>query len=431
MSDSTFSDGDQAVPDSKKMEPDNLSQGSGSSSGEASLPPWSERVSGEVESVPGPFSPPVSAPRSEPFSAPKSEPVSDSYESFFNASPQNAGVMEGADGMSSQGSGTGQVDWDGVTSVPPLEPQGLASGTGMPSSSETDFFTQPPQPQARAGIATGSSDRNLAAAFVTGAVLIGIAWLAFALGEKVTLALFTIVLVIGVAEFYSALNRVKYRPASLVGYAATVGLSVGVFWQGPAAYPAVLGLTCIFAMLWFLFGMGESLVLPDLAATFLGIFYVGVLGSFGALLLTFEDGVYLVVGSVIVSVGYDIGGWVVGRLVGRTPLSSVSPGKTREGLVGGMLLSFLGTVLLLWVFNWGPWDDPGTLSDIFVFAIFACAVAPLGDLSQSMLKRNLGIKDMGSLLPGHGGILDRFDSLLFVLPTCYFVVLITDLAVLA
>jgi len=337
--------------------------------------------------------------------------------------------MEGAGGMAQPGADSGQVDWGGAGSVPLLESQGSYPDTGMPSSAESDFFTQPSQPQRRSRTAAGSSDRNLTTAFLTGAVLISVAWLAFALGPEVTLALFTIVLVLGVAEFYSALNRVKYRPAALVGYAATVGLSVGVFWQGPAAYPAVLGLACIFAMLWFLFGVGDSMMLPDLAATFLGIFYVGVLGSFGALLLTFEDGVYLVVGSVIVSVGYDLGGWVVGRLIGRTSLSSISPGKTREGLVGGILLSFSATMLLLWIFNWGPWDDPGTLSDVFVFALVASLVAPLGDLSQSMLKRNLELKDMGSLLPGHGGILDRFDSLLFVLPTCYFVALITDLAV--
>jgi len=371
---------------------------------ETSLPPWSERVSGEVETVPA--------------SASTSTSDSGSYGSFTSAS------LESEAG----------VDWGGAGSMPPLEPQETTPyAASSISSAETDFFSEPshPQPRVRPGAGIVSSDRNLGLAVITGAVLIGIAWLAFALGEKVTLALITIVLVIGLAEFYTALNRVKYRPAALIGYAATVGLSVGVFWQGTAAYPIVLGLAFMFAMLWYLFGVSENLMLPDLAATFLGIAYVGVLGSFGALLLTFEDGVYLVVGAVIISVGYDIGGWVVGRLAGRTPLASVSPGKTVEGLVGGVLVSFLGAIILLSVFDWKPWVDPGTLGDRIIFAIFACLAAPLGDLVQSMLKRNLELKDMSSILPGHGGVLDRFDSLLFVLPTCYFVVRVTDLAVLA
>lgn len=370
---------------------------------ESSLPPWSQRETDHL-------------PDADPTLA---------YGALAPEDPLTTGETQAPVGTSW---GTGAAATGSLSgSVSPVETSFTA---GMGTSSEEAFFAEPP-PRDQPRVRPRTSDRNLGVAVITGALLIGIAWLAFALGEKVTLALITIVLLLGLAEFYSALTRVKYRPAALVGYVATVGLSVGAFWQGEAAYPIVLGLAFVFAMLWYLFGVSERMMLPDLAATFLGIAYVGVLGSFGALLLTFEDGVYLVVGAVIVSVGYDIGGWVVGRLAGRTPLSSVSPGKTVEGLIGGMLLAFLGAVVLLSVFSWEPWVDPGSAGDRIVFALVACVAAPLGDLSQSLLKRNLEVKDMGFLLPGHGGILDRFDSLLFVLPACYFVVRVTDLAVLA
>ncbi len=378
---------------------------------ESSLPPWSQRGTDHLSDAEPTLAYGSLAPEDPLTTGEARAPVDNSW---------GTGIGGGIGAGSGSGLGSGTV-----SSVP----SETSFSAGLGTSSEEAFFAEPQPAQTR--IRPRTSDRNLGVAVITGAALIGIAWLAFALGERVTLALITIVLLVGLAEFYSALTRVKYRPAALVGYVATVGLSVGAFWQGEAAYPIVLGLAFVFAMLWYLFGVSERMMLPDLAATFLGIAYVGVLGSFGALLLTFEDGVYLVVGAVIVSVGYDIGGWVVGRLAGRTPLSSVSPGKTVEGLIGGMLLAFLGAVVLLSVFGWEPWVDPGSSGDRIVFALVACVAAPLGDLSQSLLKRNLEVKDMGFLLPGHGGILDRFDSLLFVLPACYFVVRVTDLAVLA
>ena len=254
----------------------------------------------------------------------------------------------------------------------------------------------------------------------------------FAIGKVATLVFTTIVLVVGIAEFYSALTKVRYHPASLIGYATTIGLCFGVYWKGTDAYPIVLGIAVMACLLWYLLGGtggGQTGALPNISATFLGIIYVGVLGSFAALLLTFQDGVNLVVAAVIVSVAYDIGGWAVGRLTGRTPLAEVSPSKTVEGLIGGILIAFFAALLILTIFNMSPWVDPGSAGDRVFFAVFACLIAPLGDLSQSMLKRNLGIKDMGGLLPGHGGILDRFDTLLFVLPVCYFAARITGVAV--
>ena len=108
----------------------------------------------------------------------------------------------------------------------------------------------------------------------------------------------------------------------------------------------------------------------------------------------------------------------------------MSPSKTVEGLIGGVVIAFFAAVLILSLFDVSPWVDPGSAGDRIFFAVFASLIAPLGDLSQSMLKRNLGIKDMGNLLPGHGGVLDRFDTLLFVLPVCYFVARIAGVAVI-
>ncbi len=136
-------------------------------------------------------------------------------------------------------------------------------------------------------------------------------------------------------------------------------------------------------------------------------------------MLSDKNGVGMLLAAVLITVGYDTGGLLVGRLMGRTPLSSVSPNKTMEGLLGGMAISFLtGVIVVGQITPFG--QDPGDLGTAFVLGLVGALAAPLGDLSESMLKRDLGVKDMGSVLPGHGGFLDRFDALLFVLPATYF-----------
>ena len=98
----------------------------------------------------------------------------------------------------------------------------------------------------------------------------------------------------------------------------------------------------------------------------------------------------------------------------------ISPNKTYEGLIGGMLCSVLATTLVLFKFpGIHPWQTE--MMDALSLAVVVAVVAPIGDLAQSLIKRDLGVKDMGSLLPGHGGVFDRFDGLLLVLPAAYYV----------
>jgi phosphatidate cytidylyltransferase len=162
----------------------------------------------------------------------------------------------------------------------------------------------------------------------------------------------------------------------------------------------------------------------NVGVTVLGVAYVGLLGSFAALLLKWpnDNGIGLLLGAVIATVGYDVGGFFIGRRIGQSPLApEVSPHKTYEGLVGGMAVSVLVSVGI--VSQIGPWDFGSALA----LGVMASIVAPLGDLSESMLKRDLGIKDAGGVLPGHGGLLDRFDGLLFVLPATYYLARVLDL----
>jgi phosphatidate cytidylyltransferase len=130
----------------------------------------------------------------------------------------------------------------------------------------------------------------------------------------------------------------------------------------------------------------------------------------------------LLLGAVVPAVFYDIGGLVVGRTFGRSPLMAVSPNKTWEGLAGGVILAVLSAVIILGLIpGVHPWDD---FSVAFRLGVAIAIVAPLGDLCESLIKRDLGVKDMGELLPGHGGLLDRFDALLFSLPAAYYVALL-------
>jgi phosphatidate cytidylyltransferase len=237
-------------------------------------------------------------------------------------------------------------------------------------------------------------------------------------GPKYVMAIVVAVIVLAAVELFTALRRAGYKPATLLGITAAATLPLAAYWKGEAAYPLVLFMTAAFGLIWYLVGAGgdESPVL-GVASTMLVVGYVVVLGGFAALILTLPSGIGVLYGAVLTSVGYDVGAFFVGRSLGTRPMSSASPNKTFEGLAGGWIAAVLAAVVLVGLIS--PWDDLG-IGQKAMFGLAAAAAATLGDLCESVLKRDLGVKDMGTLLPGHGGVLDRFDSLLFVLPATYY-----------
>jgi len=132
--------------------------------------------------------------------------------------------------------------------------------------------------------------------------------------------------------------------------------------------------------------------------------------------------VALLLAAVVPTIGYDVGALFVGRSAGSRPLSAASPNKTIEGLAGGMFLAVVAAVVFA-VVGVTPFDS---WSEGLKLGLLVALVAPMGDLAESLVKRDLGIKDMGSILPGHGGLLDRFDALLFVLPAVWYLARVSD-----
>ena len=313
--------------------------------------------------------------------------------------------------------------FSGEFDPPVLPPDSPTSTSQRPLLNQTDTPSSVGTPVEQR---PGNSPRDMSAAIMTGLALLALALVAFFVGAKATLVLTTVLLTLAVSEFFLAVRRGGYQPATLLGMTAVAALNLGAYWRFEAAIPLVLMLTVIFSLLWYLTGVDRNMPLANIGLTLFGVLYVGLLGCFAGLMLTDPNGVAMVLSAVLVTVGYDVGGLVVGRIMGRTPLSAVSPNKTVEGLIGGMAIAFLMAVLAVGQF--APFgDSPGGLGSAFLLGLVGAIAAPLGDLSESMIKRDLGLKDMGSILPGHGGLLDRFDALLFVLPSTYFVARLLDL----
>lgn len=269
----------------------------------------------------------------------------------------------------------------------------------------------------------GALGRNLPLAVGTAVGLAVLALVLFWVGPGATMFLVVPILVLAAAEFFNVLRRSEYQPATLLGLVAVAALALAAFWRGEAAFPLVLFLTVVFGLLWYVVADTMDLPIPNLAVTLLVVLYVGVLGSFAALLLKFPNGIGMLLGAVIGAVAYDVGGFFIGRSAGRSPLApNISPGKTYEGLIGGIVLAILASVVIAGRIT--PWDS---FSDALWLGVVVAVAAPLGDLCESLLKRNLEVKDMGGILPGHGGVLDRFDTMLFVLPATYYLVRVLDL----
>jgi phosphatidate cytidylyltransferase len=230
---------------------------------------------------------------------------------------------------------------------------------------------------------------------------------------------FMVAVIVGAAAFelYEAFRRAGYHPATLLGLLACVSIVPIAYSNGLDAFPLVIVLLTAFTLLWYMAEVVKARPLVNIAITLFTFVYIGVFGAFAGLLLSESDGTGFILGLAICAIGYDVFGYFVGTQFGRSRMSPrLSPNKTWEGLIGGMVASIvLGLIIGQTL---APWD--GKIIHGLALGLVVAILAPIGDLCESMMKRDLGLKDLGSILPGHGGVLDRFDAMLFCLPAVYY-----------
>jgi phosphatidate cytidylyltransferase len=317
----------------------------------------------------------------------------------------------------------------------PAPPERSATPIASSVSSSRLAPPDPPQPKVRAPRTSrirsdsrnantgGTSGRNMRLAVGSGLLLGIVALLCFAAGPLAAMVIVTIVVLLAAAEAFAAFRKAQYHPATLLGLVACLSLMVETYNKGVAALPLILAMLVAATFIWFIARVEPgSDPIAGVASTIVVFTWIGGFGSFAALLLNptlfpHRHGVAFLLAAIIVTVAGDVAALLVGSALGRHPLApEISPNKTWEGFLGGAAASILVAVVVVHFIH--PW----TISKALVLGVVVAIVAPLGDLSQSMIKRHLGVKDMGRLMPGHGGVLDRFDGLLFVLPATYFVV---------
>jgi phosphatidate cytidylyltransferase len=309
-----------------------------------------------------------------------------------------------------------EPDWDDVLAEERAAPHRSATRTRRVP--DDDYRPQ------RAARPPSGGDRDIVVAAGVGVGFLALALILFNIGPAAAMVLVTAVIGLATAELYGVLRKVGYEPVALAGIVGSVGMVIGAYNNGTAIIPSALFLTTAVCLLWYLVGAATEAPVMNVGVTLLGVLWVGLFGSFAALMLGLgEPGIGILLAAVLGTVGYDVGGLFIGTNAGRQPLSAASPNKTVEGLLGGCLVAVLVVLVLTTVVGFGPID---AFSEGLVVGLAVAVAAPLGDLCQSLVKRDLGVKDMGAILPGHGGLLDRFDSLLFVLPAVYLVATLKD-----
>jgi phosphatidate cytidylyltransferase len=269
-----------------------------------------------------------------------------------------------------------------------------------------------PQPKKRAG-------RNLRAAVGVGVGLGALVAVSLFVYKPVFLGVIAAAVVVGCWELAARLRESKGirvpLPPLVVGGVAMV--MAGYLGGAEGAWVAV-ALTALGVLAWRMAAPPEN-YLRDVTAGVFVAFYVPFLATFVALMLAADDGPGRVLTFLLLTVVSDTGAYAVGWRFGRRKLAPrISPGKTREGLAGAVVFAMAAGALCMHLLI-----DDGTWWQGLLLGLGVAASATLGDLGESMIKRDLGIKDMGTLLPGHGGIMDRLDSLLPTAPAVWLLLL--------
>ncbi|UCF04412.1 MAG: phosphatidate cytidylyltransferase [bacterium] len=238
------------------------------------------------------------------------------------------------------------------------------------------------------------------------------------------LALIDIMILIGLWEFYRMMEAKGLRPYKTIGILSGLALSWYVFFQQGIYANFFLSVIFLGVMALELVRREKGLAVYHISVTIFGVFYVAWLGSHLVLLrelphlkgLDYSIGFSFVLVVFVLTWCYDTGAYMVGTLIGRHKiLPSVSPAKSWEGVCGGIMFSIAGIMLTrYWLAQYL------TILQAVGLAVIASIVGQLGDFVESMIKRDVRIKNSSDAIPGHGGVLDRFDSLLFTSPLIYY-----------
>jgi len=289
-------------------------------------------------------------------------------------------------------------------------------------------------PQTRSG-------RDMPTAIAVGLVLAAAFVAALMYQPRAAAALIVVVLGLAAVEFYDKVAEKGYRPAVVPGIVTCVAGPLAAYWLGVGTLPLVITFGFMATAASFIGARSvEAGPMPNVSITTLGIVWIGLLGSFAMLILRFStqnvsqieslqalaehrgtDTLFLLALGVVAN---DVGALFIGSAIGNTPLRTwISPNKTVEGFIGGALFTICALMFVgltdrsdTWQSNW----------HLLALAVVIAVLAPAGDLVESMFKRNLDVKDFGAIVKGHGGVLDRFDGFLFVLPGVYYLTLVLE-----
>jgi phosphatidate cytidylyltransferase len=359
--------------------------------------PSGGRASGQPD-VPAPYGPDLPAEGSDPYAAHRRQAAQQAADTgpVWNAfTPGPAPVAPPPWDPPVAATSTAQAEWELATAE--------AEGARGPGRRRAGREVKP----------AGRAGRNLPAAIAVGVGMILVILASLFVWKPAFLGVIALATGLGIWEMVRALKVTGARPPLLPLVAGGV-LMTGLAWYG-STDALILGLvaTVLATVLWRL-ADGVAGLTRDIAATALIAVYVPFLLSFGVLLARPDDGDFRVLITLIAVVFSDTGGYAAGVFFGKRPMApSISPKKSWEGFAGSVAAAAVGSSVLAYFlldvpFYWG-----------LLFGATISAVAVLGDLAESMLKRDIGIKDMSNLLPGHGGLMDRLDSILFAVPTAF------------
>ena len=322
--------------------------------------------------------------------------------------------------------GADEVEQDILSDLGGTDPEpetvmvGAGEGLGGPSWQEPGSVEVGADVERRG---PGPGERDVPAAFLTGAVLAIAALAALLIGDWLFGLLAAAIVLLAQGELFGVMVKHHRQPATAVGLIAGALMLAAAYFRGESAVLAMFALGVAATFLWFMSGplSARKDVTVNIGLTVLNMAWVPLLGSYLLVLLEGESGTALVVSVIGLTFVYDTAAFLSGSVWGgqffQRPLApTVSPKKSIEGVIIGSLVTVVVAVTLVTSFV-DPFEN--LRIEALLLGLVVAAAATFGDLAESLVKRDIGIKDMGSILPGHGGVLDRIDSLLFVAPAAF------------